>query len=63
LGALPTGAFAKGTVASQADDRLVYDAHTGNLYFDPDGVGGADQVLFATLSAGLKLTYADFFVV
>jgi Ca2+-binding RTX toxin-like protein len=63
LGALPSGAFAKGTAALQADDRIIYDAKTGNLYFDPDGVGGADQLLVANLSTGLKLTYADFAVI
>lgn len=63
LGALPSGAFARGTAATQADDRIIYDPHSGNLYFDTDGVGGADQVLFATLGAGLKVTAADFVVV
>jgi len=63
LGALPSGAFAKGTAATQADDRIIYDAKTGNLYFDPDGIGGADQMLVANLGTGLKLTYADFVVI
>jgi Ca2+-binding RTX toxin-like protein len=63
LGTLSPGAFAKGLVASQADDRIIYDAQSGNLYFDSDGVGGVDQVLFATLEANLKLTYADFIVI
>jgi Ca2+-binding RTX toxin-like protein len=62
-GALPRGAFTKGTTATQADDRIIYDAHTGSLYYDPDGVGGADQVLFATLDPNLKVTYADFLVI
>lgn len=63
LGTLASGAFARGTAATQADDRIIYDPASGKLYFDPDGVGGAQQELFATLSAGLKLTYADFIVV
>ena len=63
LGTLASGAFAKGATASQADDRIIYDARSGNLYFDADGVGGADQILFATLATGLKLTSSDFMVV
>jgi Ca2+-binding RTX toxin-like protein len=63
LGSLSSGAFAKGAAATQADDRIIYDPVSGNLYFDPDGVGGAAQILFATLNSGLKVTSADFIVV
>jgi Ca2+-binding RTX toxin-like protein len=63
LGTLPIGAFAKGATATQADDRIIYDPKSGNLYFDPDGFGGVDQMLIANLSTGLKLTYADFMVI
>ena len=63
LGALPSGAFAKGTSATQADDRIIYDSKTGNLYFDPDGLGGTQQMLIASLDTGLKLTAADFTVI
>jgi len=63
LGQLASGAFAKGAAAAQADDRVIYDPAVGNLYFDPDGVGGAAQLLFANLATGLKLTASDFFVV
>ncbi len=63
LGALSQGAFASGTAAAQADDRVIYDSATGKLFFDPDGVGGAAQIQFATLNPGLAVTSADFFVV
>ena len=63
LGGLSSGAFAKGVGATQADDRIIYNSAAGQLFFDPDGVGGADQLLFATLGTNLKLTSADFFVV
>ncbi|NJO32861.1 MAG: hypothetical protein HC869_06690 [Rhodospirillales bacterium] len=43
-------------------DRIIYDAANGNIYYDPDGVGGAAQTQFATLSAGLALGNADIFV-
>lgn len=63
LGALSAGAFATGSAATQADDRIIYDSTTGKLYFDPDGAGGAAQVQFATLNVGLGVTSADFFVI
>ncbi len=63
IGALATGAFAKGPYATQADDHIIYDPTTGKLYFDEDGAGGADQVQFALLSANLNLTAADFLLV
>ncbi len=63
LGALPSGAFAKGAAATQADDRIIYDPRSGDLYFDPDGVGGVDQMLVANLGSSLKLTPADFLII
>ena len=52
----------KGAHAAQTDDRIIYDPSTGNLFFDPDGTGAEAQVLFATVSTGLKITAADFFI-
>jgi Ca2+-binding RTX toxin-like protein len=63
LGALASGAFVRGTAATQSDDRIIYDPQTGNLYFDHDGVGGDGQVLFATLSSGLRFGSSEFIVV
>lgn len=63
LGALPSDAFVKSSSAKDAEDRIIYDPKTGNLYFDPDGAGGLAQVHFATLTPGLGLTSGDFFVV
>jgi Ca2+-binding RTX toxin-like protein len=42
---------------------VIYDPTSGNLYFDPDGVGGAAQIHFATLEPALTPTSADFFVI
>jgi serralysin len=47
-GALAAGAFATGGAATEADDRIVYNAATGALLFDADGSG-----------AGLARTSAD----
>jgi Ca2+-binding RTX toxin-like protein len=35
--------------AHDASDRIIYETTTGNLFYDADGIGGADEVQFATL--------------
>jgi len=63
LGALSAGQFVIGTESLDADDRIIYDPATGNLYFDIDGTLGDDvPVLFATVTPGLALTAADFII-
>ncbi|MEO7222663.1 MAG: calcium-binding protein, partial [Devosia sp.] len=52
--ALNAGEFHKGAGAvagHDANDRIVYDINTGNLYFDIDGnkAGGKAAIHFATL--------------
>ncbi|ASM77496.1 hypothetical protein VITFI_CDS1718 [Vitreoscilla filiformis] len=57
----------QGTQALGTEDRLVYDAHTGQLFYDPTGsaLGSSDQVLVATLGTGThpNLSASDFWVV
>jgi Ca2+-binding RTX toxin-like protein len=55
--------FVIGAAAQDAGDRIIYNDATGAVYYDSDGTGGAAQIQFATLSAGLALTNFDFFVV
>lgn len=62
-GALSADAFALGTVAGDADDRILYDAATGYLRYDADGSGVSAAVAFATLTSGLALSSADFLIV
>ena len=62
-GALSAGAFAAGTTAQDADDRILYDSATGRLFYDSDGVGGATAILFARVNAGTALTNLDFVIV
>ena len=60
FGALDPSAFRAGTAAADGDDRIVYDAATGNLFYDSDGSGAAAATLFATVVPGTALTSADF---
>jgi Ca2+-binding RTX toxin-like protein len=62
-GALPTSAFVAGSAAADADDRIVYNSATGQIFFDADGNGAGAQVLFATVNAGTVLTAGDFMVI
>jgi len=63
-GALGDDAFALGTGASDASDRILYDQKSGALAFDADGSGsGSGAVRFATLSKNLDLSADDFLVI
>ncbi|GLK75400.1 hypothetical protein GCM10008171_06540 [Methylopila jiangsuensis] len=63
LGALAASAFVRGAAATDGLDRIIFDSRSGALFFDEDGVGGVDQIRFATLGSGVALTHADFVVV
>jgi serralysin len=60
-GVLDADAFIIGSSAADGEDRIIYDSATGALYYDEDGLGGAAQIQFATLSPGLALTQNDLF--
>jgi Ca2+-binding RTX toxin-like protein/predicted extracellular nuclease len=62
-GALPAGAFVIGTAAADADDRIIYDSTTGQLYYDADGNGGGAMVQFAILQLHPALAASDFIVI
>lgn len=61
-GVLSSTAFHEGTSAASATDRIIYDKASGALYYDPDGLGGASQVQFATFDPGTKLKASDFMI-
>ena len=65
LGALAAAAFkdlADG--AKDADDRIIYNSATGNLYYDADGSEAAfGNVKFANIANLAELTAADFVVI
>ncbi|MBM6579446.1 hypothetical protein ILT44_04560 [Microvirga sp. BT689] len=62
-GDLGKQSFWTGAKAHDANDRVIYDAKKGYLYYDADGSGAAKQVLFANLSKNLKMTASDFDVI
>jgi Tol biopolymer transport system component len=62
-GTLNPNAFFAGTAAHDADDRIIYDQSTGNLYYDADGNGAGAQVLFATLQTHPVIAASDFTVI
>jgi Ca2+-binding RTX toxin-like protein len=62
LGQLSVAAFHIGAAATDANQRIIYDSGTGDLFYDQDGNGGIGAVKIAKLPTGLALTEADFFV-
>ena len=48
-GLLLSSHFHIGTAAATPDQYIIYDDQTGNLFYDRDGIGPAQKVLFAVL--------------
>lgn len=65
VGALTSAQFFQSAtgVAHDKDDRIMYESDTGKLFYDADGSGAGAGVQFATLTTGLALTSADFYVI
>ncbi len=63
LGTLTAAEFHKGPSAHDGDDHIIYQASTGNLYYDPDGTGLSPQIQFAKLDKHLNLHHSDFIVI
>jgi VCBS repeat-containing protein len=62
-GTLNKSFFTVGTNAKDKNDYVVYDKKKGYLYYDADGSGQGEKVLFAKVTKGLSLTEKDFFVI
>lgn len=62
-GELTAGAFNVGRFATDADDRILYEASTGMLFFDRDGSGPLEAQYFASMHDGLSLSASDFVVI
>ncbi|OYU34865.1 calcium-binding protein [Novosphingobium sp. PASSN1] len=52
--------LAFGTAATTADQRLIYDIETGNIYYDADGSGSGAQVLLAVIASKPEIYGYDF---
>ncbi|MBD2248310.1 calcium-binding protein [Nostoc sp. FACHB-888] len=64
LGILSTNQFTLGASATTNQERFIYNAATGGLFFDLDGsASGFTQVKFAQLSPGLSVSKNNFVVV
>jgi Ca2+-binding RTX toxin-like protein len=61
-GALSTVAFAFGAEATTETHHILYDAETGALRYDADGVDGEAAVQLALLTAGLRLSAESFWI-
>ncbi|HZS69960.1 MAG TPA: hypothetical protein VFA72_22865, partial [Burkholderiales bacterium] len=48
--------FFAGTAAHDADDRIIFDAATGNLWYDADGNGGGAAVIVAHVTGNVVAT-------
>lgn len=49
IGGLPSNAFYAGAVAQTADQKIIYNAANGNLFYDADGSGSGAAVQIAFL--------------
>lgn len=55
-------AFQLGAQAADDSDRIVYDTHSGSLYYDADGSGAGAATLVATFASHTALHAHDFWV-
>ncbi|MBC7986193.1 MAG: hypothetical protein H7X93_05915, partial [Sphingomonadaceae bacterium] len=62
-GALAANRYVVGNAAEDANDRLIYNAANGKIFFDADGTGAQAQVLIATLTGAPNLAAADIVVI
>jgi len=50
-------------VATTADQRIIYDAVNGDIYYDADGTGAGEMKRFAHVESGLSITEDNFVVI
>ncbi|MBY0485084.1 calcium-binding protein, partial [Nitrosomonas sp.] len=62
-GSLAAGQFRIGTLASDANDFIIYNNVTGALLYDADANGAGLATQIATVGVGLAMTNADFVVI
>ena len=62
-GVLAADVFADGVVAPTPDTHVLFDHAGGNLFYDADGSGVGEAILFARLTPGILLDSGEFTVV
>jgi Ca2+-binding RTX toxin-like protein len=62
-GGLAAAKFFAGAAAHDADDRIVYNQATGNLFYDSNGNAAGGSTLLATITNKPLLTAGDFVVI
>jgi Ca2+-binding RTX toxin-like protein len=62
-GKLKADAFHLGKKAADAEDRVIYDKGTGNVYYDADGTGKIAAIKIAILQKNATLKVSDFLVI
>ena len=62
-GSFDANAFVAGSAAADADDRIIYNQATGQLFYDADGNGAGEAVLFGLVAGLPTLTASDFTVI
>ena len=62
-GALKADAFILGKHAADAEDRIIYDKSTGNLFYDDDGTGAHAAIRIAILTNKATVGLNDFVVI
>jgi serralysin len=60
---LAASMFYAGAAAHDADDRIVYNRSTGNVFYDSNGNAAGGAVIIATLTTKPLLTVGDFQVI
>ena len=60
---LDAAEFIVGSAATTAEQRIVYNQATGQLFYDADGNGGGAAVLFALVTPGTALSVTSFDVI
>jgi Ca2+-binding RTX toxin-like protein len=60
IGPLARDAFVLGTRAEDLEDRIIYDATSGSLWFDLDGSGRGKKALFATVDPDTAIDHREF---
>ncbi|MBJ6127793.1 calcium-binding protein [Microvirga splendida] len=62
-GTVSKSAFVLGTKAKDANDRILYNKKTGDVFYDADGTGRSAAVKILKIAEKVALTHKDFFVI